>query len=127
MPSAHPISETPDQRAWVPIPGSYILLPGDQPPLWFFAFPDPSSFIVFARPRRKPRRKRARAALSSADRARAYAELLNADDYSEAARDALRAGDDDAVRDALAVLRAIVEVVTAQLRGSSYECLVTLQ
>jgi hypothetical protein len=59
--------------------------------------------------------------------ANAYAALLTVDTYSEAARDALRAGDDGAVLHELEVLRAIVEVVTGQLRGSSFENLRTLQ
>jgi hypothetical protein len=99
---------------------SYIILPDPAPhPLWPL-FP-PSSFVTIAPPRRKLRRKRARAALSPADRANAYASTLACDDYLEAARAALREGDDAGARDALAVLRGIVAVVTGQLRGSSSE------
>jgi hypothetical protein len=59
--------------------------------------------------------------------ANAYAALLTVDTYSEAARDALRDGDAAAVHDALAVLSAIVAVVTGQLRGASSENFGTLQ
>jgi predicted dinucleotide-binding enzyme len=60
-------------------------------------------------------------------RARAYSALLTADGYAEQARDALRAGDDDAARHAIEVLRGIVAVVTGQLRRSSSENFGTLQ
>lgn len=73
-------------------------------------------------PRPKPRRKRARVALTGAERAGIYAELLAADEYSEAARDALRKGDAGAVRHALSVLRAIVEVVAGKFHEPSSEC-----
>jgi hypothetical protein len=99
---------------------SYITPPGPAPhPLWSF-FP-PSSFVVFAPPRRKPRRKRPRAALLPVDRARAYASTLAADDYLEQARAALRDRDDAGARDALAVIAAIVQVVIGRINVSSSE------
>jgi hypothetical protein len=53
--------------------------------------------------------------------ATAYAALLTVDSYSEQARSALRDCDDDQARHCLEVLRAIIEVAIAQLRGSSSE------
>jgi hypothetical protein len=98
---------------------SYIILPDPAPhPLWPF-FPQ-RSFIVFSPPRRKLRARRTPVHVKRA-RATAYSALLAADGYSEAARDALRAGDDDAVRHCLTVLRAIVAVAIGQLHGSPSE------
>jgi hypothetical protein len=82
--------------------------------------------VIFEPPRRKPRRKRARVALLGADRSNMYAGLLHCDEYAEAARAALIEGNDGALRNALSVLAAIVEVVTSQLRGSSSVNLGTL-
>jgi hypothetical protein len=48
-----------------------------------------------------------------------YGALLQADEYSEAARAALRAGADDAARDAIEVMLAIGDVVIEQLRKPS--------
>jgi hypothetical protein len=108
-------AETSAQRTFS---SSYII--GPEPDIWLHPFFDPlPSMFIFAPPRRKPRRKRARVALSGADRANAYAALLNVDDYSEQARDALRAGDDAGVRHALEVLAAIVAVVIGQLQNPS--------
>jgi hypothetical protein len=50
--------------------------------------------------------------------ANAYAALLTVDDYSEQARDALRDGDEDAVRHCLEVLRGLIEAAAAQFRAS---------
>lgn len=95
---------------------SYII--GPEPPLWAFAFPQ-ASFVVRQPPsRRKPRSRRPPAWRA---RAAVYSATLAADDYLEEARHALRDGDDDAVRHALAVLRAIVEVAIGKLRGASAE------
>jgi hypothetical protein len=103
---------------------SYIVIPDTSPhPLWPLF--EPSSFIVRVPP---PRRKRARRRPTAwRTRADAYAALLTGDEYAEAARDALRAGDDAAALGALEVLRSIAEVLIAKLRGSSSENLGALQ
>ena len=54
-------------------------------------------------------------------RANAYAALLNGADYLEQAQDALRDGDDAAVRHALAVLAGIVKVAASQFHKPSSE------
>jgi hypothetical protein len=56
-----------------------------------------------------------------------YGATLQADTYSEAARDALRAGDDAAVLNALEVQAGVIAVVIERLRGSSSENLRKLQ
>jgi len=109
MPS-YAVSDTPGQRTW-PTSDSYIKFRGaPEPFVWFAPTPPPE-------PRRPP-----------IARGELYAAALQLDEYSEAAREALRAGDDAGVRHALEVLRSIVEVVIGQLRGSSSEYLpATLQ
>jgi hypothetical protein len=57
------------------------------------------------------------------DRATAYAGLLHVAEYADDAMAAMRAGDDDAVIHGLAVLSAIVAVVTGKLLGSSSQYL----
>ena len=106
---------------------SYIILPDGEPAIWPSPFFDLPSMFIYTPPPPKPRRKRARVTLTGAERAGVYAALLNVDDYSEQARDALRAGDDAGVRHALAVLAAIVAVVAGKLRGSPSENFGTLQ
>jgi hypothetical protein len=76
------------KRTWTP---SYVRFPGDDALPWFV----PDTMFVFAPPRR-PRRGRRPPAWRA--RAAVYASTLAADDYLEAARGALRDGDDDAVR-----------------------------
>lgn len=93
---------------------SFIRGPFDDAPLWPFD-PLAGSFLTFA-PARPKRRRRPPAWRTRAD---AYAALLTGDEYAEAARDALRAGDDGAAVHALEVLRSIADVILAKLRGSS--------
>jgi hypothetical protein len=86
---------------------SYVILPDSAPhPLWP-SFPDTSFFILPPPP--------------EPDRADAYGALCWADDYLEAAKDALRAGDDDAARAALEVLAGFVAVVAGKVGGKSSE------
>jgi hypothetical protein len=116
-------AETSAQRtSWPSFSSSYIVRTDGEPDIWPHPFFDPPpSMFVFAPPRRKQRRKRARAALSPAERADAYAGLLHGADYLDQAQDALRAGDDAAVLHALGVLAAVVKVVTGQLHQPSSE------
>ena len=114
MPSAIS-SIDPDPRRTGALPSSYVIIPNA--PDWPLAFSDPPSMFIFARPRRKLRRK-----ITARKRANAYSALLQVDDYSEQARDALRAGDDSGARHCLAVIRAIVEVTIAQLSGAASDC-----
>ena len=97
---------------------SFIRGPLDDAPLWPID-PLAGSFLTFA-PERPKRRRRPPAWRSRAD---AYAALLTGDEYAEAARDALRAGDNSAAEHALEVLRGIVDVVLAKLRKPSSEYL----
>jgi hypothetical protein len=62
-----------------------------------------------------------RRTLTSADRADAYGALCWADDYLEAAKAALREGDDDEAAHQAEVLLGIAKVVAGKLRGSSSE------
>jgi hypothetical protein len=105
MPSSA-IQAEPDQRTpWVTFPGSFIMT--RNPPEWPW-FSTPTSFIRFEPPPTPAER-----------RADAYAGLLHGLDYLEDALDHLREADDDAVRHALEVIRAIVDVALGLLGGSS--------
>jgi hypothetical protein len=107
MPPSYAVPDPVGQRTW-PTSDRYI------------KFADAPQPFVYIAQRPEPR-------WTTLSRGDLYASLLQADSYLEAARDQLRAGDEDAVRHAIAVLRAIVEVVTGQLRGSSSENVGTLQ
>jgi hypothetical protein len=91
--------------------GSFVLLNGEPVEPWIWAFPHPGlSYIVFPPP-------------PEPDRARAYGDLNWADDYLEAAKAALRDGDDLSARMALHTLAGLVKVVTGQLGGTSSQYL----
>lgn len=94
--------------------GSFILYGGEPPPSW----PGIShSYITIAPP--KPKRVRRRR-ITARMRSTAYSATLAADDYLEAAREALRAGDDRGARHVLEVLRSIIAVA---LKTISDKCL----
>jgi hypothetical protein len=85
---------------------SFIKRVGEPDEPLFWAFPDVSLSYVILPPPPEP------------DRAGAYAALNRADDYLEAAKAALRDGDDLAARMALHTLVGLAKVVTGQLSGS---------
>jgi hypothetical protein len=99
------ISPTEGRRTpWPTFADSFIHFPGE-PEAWRY-FP-PSA----------PEARRA--PLTSVERADAYGGLNVADDYLEASKAALRAGDDGALSDALGVLRSIIAVIAGRMRGPS--------
>jgi hypothetical protein len=84
---------------------SFIHVPGAEDIPWFALLREPPGYVIFPPPPEP---------LSPRTRGDMYAWTLLADEYAEEVRAALRAGEDDQVRHALAVIHAILEVAIAR-------------
>jgi hypothetical protein len=114
MPSAaiSTIEAASKRTAWPSFSPSYILLHGEPLPFWPGIH---DSFIHLPPPRPKRRRRR----ITARKRSTIYAATLAADDYSEAAREALRNSDYSGAVRALEVLAGLVQAALGMIRKPS--------
>jgi hypothetical protein len=123
MSSAHPISDTSDQRTWTTIPGSFIMT--RNPPEWpwfsvsdsYVTFPEPEPWCWFPpAPAPEPQR----APLGPGD---LRAALLHAADCLDASLDAQVDGDEAELLRNLETVRGYVSVAIDNVRKPSSEYL----